>query len=70
MSLLNQYFNHYLVKTLHPRSAIRENDARSDVRAEGFWSCRQQQAYFDIKVFNPTASAYRSKSLRGLSSPP
>ena len=51
-------------ETLHPRSAIRENDARSDVRAEGFWSCRQQQAYFDIKVFNPTASTYRNKSLR------
>ena len=51
-------------ETLHPRSAIRENDARSDVRAEGFWSCRRQQAYFDIKVFNPTASTYRNKSLR------
>ena len=37
---------------------------RSDVRAEGFWGCRQQQAYFDVKVFNPTASTYCNKSLQ------
>ena len=51
-------------ETLNPHSAITEDDARSDVRAEGFWSCRQQQAYFDVKVFNPTAATYRNKPLR------
>ena len=43
-------------ETLHPRSAIVDDNARSDVRAEGFWDCRQQRAYFDVKVFNPTAA--------------
>ena len=51
-------------ETLNPRSAITEDDARSDVRAEGFWSCRQQQAYFDVKVFDPTTATYRNKPLR------
>ena len=51
-------------ETLHPRSAILDDNARSDVRAEGFWSCRQQHAYFDVKVFNPVAATYRNKSLQ------
>ena len=49
---------------LHPRSAIVDDNARSDVRAEGFWDCRQQHAYFDVKVFNPVAATYRNKSLQ------
>ena len=51
-------------ETLHPRSAIADDNARSDVRAEGFWDCRRQDAYFDVKVFNPTAAAYRNKTLQ------
>ena len=51
-------------ESLHPRSAILEDNARSDVRAEGFWDCRQQQAYFDVEVFNPTTSTYRNKLLQ------
>ena len=47
---------------LQPQSANTEDNARSDVRAEGFWS-RQQHAYFDIKVFNPNSSLYRKKQL-------
>ena len=51
-------------ETLHPRSAIVDDNACSDVRAEGFWDCRQQNAYFDVKVFNPTAATYRNKTLQ------
>ena len=51
-------------ETLYPRSAIVDDNARSDVRAEGFWDCRQQQAFFDVKVFNPSAASYRNKSLQ------
>ena len=51
-------------ETLNPRSAIVEDNARSDVRAEGFWDCRQQHAYFDVKVFNPIAATYRNKPLQ------
>ena len=40
------------------------DNARSDVRAEGFWDCRRQHAYFDVRVFNPTAAAYRNKTLQ------
>ena len=50
---------------LEPRSANTEDNARSDVRAEGFWS-RSQHAYFDIKVFNPNSSSYRRKKLPSL----
>ena len=41
-----------------------DDNARSDVRAEGFWDCRQQHAYFDVKVFNPIAATYRNKTLK------
>ena len=41
-----------------------DDNARSDVRAEGFWDCRQQHAYFDVKVFNPTAATYRNMTLQ------
>ena len=38
--------------------------ASTHVRAERFWDCRQQHAYFDVKVFNPVAATYRNKSLQ------
>ena len=50
-------------ETLQPQSAIRDDNAHSDIRAEGFWS-GQQQAFFDVKVFNPSAASYRKKSLQ------
>ena len=37
-------------EVLRPRSAITDDNARSDIKADGFWSCRQQSSYFDIKV--------------------
>ena len=48
----------------HPCSAIVDDNAHSDVRAKWFWDCRQQHAYFDVKVFNPVAATYRNRSLQ------
>ena len=50
-------------ETLHPRSAITDDNAQSDIKVDGFWGCRQQSSFFDIKIFNPTASTYLTKSL-------
>jgi len=50
---------------IHLRSAIRRDDARSDIRARGFWQ-RQQNAHFDIRVFYPHASSYLTRTLSSL----
>jgi hypothetical protein len=52
-------------ESLYPRSANTRDDARSDIRARGFW-CRQQNAFFDIRVFYPHASSYLHRSLPSL----
>jgi hypothetical protein len=52
-------------ETLYPQSAISSADARSDIRAKGFW-CRQQNAFFDIRVFYPHAESYLHRSLHSL----
>ena len=39
------------------------NEARSDISARGFW-IRGQRAFFDIRVFDPKAQRYGSKSLK------
>ena len=43
-----------------PRSTNVEDDARADIRAQGFWDCNRQAAFFDIRVFHPNAASYRS----------
>jgi hypothetical protein len=48
-----------------PSSANREHDARTDIRARGFWT-EQQSAHFDIRIFYPHAPSYLSRSLSGL----
>ena len=40
---------------LQPSSAITTDDARLDIRADGFWDCRQQHAFFDVRALNPIA---------------
>ena len=49
-------------ETFSLASANASNDAHLDVKARGFWS-RGQDAYFDLRVFYPNASSYRSLSL-------
>ena len=47
----------------HFRSANVEDSARLDVRAESFWGPDRQRAFFDVRVFNPLATAYQNLSL-------
>ena len=49
-------------KTFSLASANTTNDAHLDIKTRGFWS-RGQDAYFDVRVFYPNASSYRSLSL-------
>ena len=44
------------------KTAKKEKDARLDVAARGFWM-RGQQAFCDVRVFNPLAKCHRSKPL-------
>ena len=46
-------------------TANREDGARLDVQASDFW-CKGQEAFFDIRVFYPSASSYRQKDLKAL----
>jgi hypothetical protein len=48
---------------LQPSSVNTANDARSDVRARGFWT-RQQNAFFDVRIFYPNARCYRTRPLQ------
>ena len=50
-------------ESLHPRSAVTSDNARLDARADGFWDCPRQSAFFDVRIFNPTAQSCRNQSL-------
>ena len=52
-------------ETLQYRSANTDTEARLDVRARGFWN-QGQDAYFDIRAFNPNAPSYCSQDLHHL----
>ena len=43
-----------------------ENEAHLDVSAKGFWGGRHQRGFFNIRVFNPTASSYRDIHIASL----
>ena len=45
------------------RTANREDGARLDIVAENFWGCHRQNAFFDIRVFNPYAPSHRGTTL-------
>ncbi len=49
-----------------PASANKDDEARLDVRARGFWSNDGQDAFFDVRVFHPFAPSYRNSSLPSL----
>ena len=49
-----------------PRSANKEDNARLDVRASGFWGVGEKDAFFDIRVFYPFASSYQGSRLTAL----
>ena len=43
-------------------SAIKTNEARLDIKARGFW-IGEQQAFLDIRIFDPNACRYSNSSL-------
>ena len=43
-----------------------EDEARLDVSAHGFWGSRHQKAFFDVRIFNPTAPSYRNTAVSSL----
>ena len=45
-----------------PASTITTDEARVDVAARGVWT-KGQMAFFDVRVFNPTAKTYLSSNL-------
>ena len=49
-------------ENLRFKTSAREEDARVDVSARGFWT-RGSRAFLDVRVFNPIARSYKSKSL-------
>ena len=49
-------------ETLKYQTAKTENNARLDMSALGFW-CRDQRAFFDIRVFDPVAPGHAHQSL-------
>ena len=49
-------------ETMRYQTAKTENKARMDVSALGFW-CRDQRAFFDIRVFDPVAPSHAKQSL-------
>ena len=44
---------------------INKREARVDIRAKGF-SNRQQNAFFDVRVFHPNAPSYRNTEIPAL----
>ena len=49
-------------ETLKYQTAKTENNARMDASALGFW-CRDQRAFFDIRVFDPVDHSHAHQSL-------
>ena len=49
-------------ETLSLQTANGQDNARLDIRARGFWGERRQDAFFDVRVFNPHASSNRLTS--------
>ena len=45
-----------------PRTASREDEARLDIAARGFWQ-ESAMAFFDVRVFNPFAKTHLKRTL-------
>lgn len=51
---------------LQGRCTNREDNARLDIAARGFWGCRVQKAFFDVRVFNPSAQSHRNLQVQSV----
>ena len=47
------------------RSAKTDDNCHLDVKCRGFWSS-SQDAFFDVRVFNPLASSYQSSTIQAI----
>ena len=43
-----------------------EDEAHLDVSVQGFWGNCHQKAFFDVRVFNPTAPSYQNTAVSSL----
>ena len=48
-----------------PMTANRQDEARADIHARGFWG-RHQGAFFDVRVFHPNAPSYYGSPIQSL----
>ena len=53
-------------ESLRYATANVEDEARLDVSARGFWGGNHQRTFFDVRVFNPMASSYRTTAVSSL----
>ena len=44
-------------ETFNERTANTEDNARLDIKAQGFWGSKRESTFFDVRVFNPYASS-------------
>ena len=57
---------HYLSgEHLTYATANREDNARTDISADGFWT-GNQRAFFDVRIFNPNAPSYHTQKIEAL----
>ena len=49
-------------ETIVPATANRQDEARADIHARGFWG-RRQGAFFDVRVFHPNPPSYRNSTI-------
>ena len=47
------------------KTANKQDDVRSDIRAEGFWG-KNRRAFFDVMVRAPLARSYSTRSLKAI----
>ena len=47
-------------------STTTDDEARLDIKAAGFWGDGYEEAFFDVRVFNPFAASYRTLSVPAL----
>ena len=53
-------------ESLTVRSYNLQDNARLDVAASEFWGLGAQRAFFDVRVFNPSAPSHQSTSIHAL----
>ena len=46
-------------ETLQYKTANRDDNARLDIAANGFWGGRFERSCFDVRIFNPSAPSYQ-----------